>query len=196
MPPSRRDDVIDAAVAVFSRHGFHGTGLDMVLAEGGVSRMTLYNHFKSKDDLIVAAIERHARCFADKLTAHVDTAATTPTDRLLAVFDFFGAWIGCDSFHGCMFIHAAGEYEDPTGGIRRAAAQAKRWVLDYLTRQAKAAGLVEPDALALSLLMLLEGAVVTARILGQCPDDPVCCGDPARRARAAAATLIDSHRAR
>ena len=56
MPPSRRDDLIDAAMRVFYRHGFHASSLDDIQKEGGISRMTLYNHFKSKDELVVAAI--------------------------------------------------------------------------------------------------------------------------------------------
>jgi len=196
MPPSRRDDLIDAAVAVFSRHGYHGTGLDKVLAEGDISRMTLYNHFKSKDELIVAAIERQGRCFADKMMAFVDAAdAPDPADRLLAVFDYFVQWTAQEGFCGCMFINASAEFEDAGCAVRRAAAASKRWVLDYLARLAKSAHLREPDDLALALLLLIEGTLVTTQVLGQAPDDPLPRAAPAQQARAAAATLIEAHRA-
>ena len=57
MPSPKRDHLVDTAAALFQRDGFHATGIDTILAEAGVAKMTLYNHFKSKDELIVAALE-------------------------------------------------------------------------------------------------------------------------------------------
>ncbi|MEE8533082.1 MAG: helix-turn-helix domain-containing protein, partial [Alphaproteobacteria bacterium] len=58
MASSRRDHLVDTALALFCRDGFHATGIDRILAESGVAKMTLYKHFKSKDELILAALRR------------------------------------------------------------------------------------------------------------------------------------------
>ena len=84
MPPSRREDLVDAAMRVFYRHGFHASGLDRILEEGGISRMTLYNHFKSKDELIVAALRRRDEIFRNRMMKFVESRAKAPLDRLLA----------------------------------------------------------------------------------------------------------------
>ena len=55
MPSARRDQLLDTALALFCRDGFHGTGVDRILAESGVAKATLYKHFRSKDELILAA---------------------------------------------------------------------------------------------------------------------------------------------
>ena len=60
---SRRDELVETALDLFYRNGFHATGIDRILAEAGVAKMTLYKHFRSKDDLIVAALERRDERF-------------------------------------------------------------------------------------------------------------------------------------
>ena len=66
MASSRRDHLVDTAVRLFNRYGYHATGIDTILKEAGVAKMTLYNHFKSKDDLVVAALKKKEQFFADQ----------------------------------------------------------------------------------------------------------------------------------
>ena len=110
MPPSRRDDLIDAAMHVFYKHGFHASSLDDIQREGGISRMTLYNHFKSKDELVVAAMRHRDEIFRNSLMKFVESKAKTPRERLLAVFDFHEEWFTGNEFCGCMFINASAEF--------------------------------------------------------------------------------------
>ncbi|QDU32051.1 HTH-type transcriptional regulator RutR [Poriferisphaera corsica] len=74
MPPSRRDDLVNAAVDVFYRHGFHKTNIDQVLEVGGISRMTLYNHFESKEALVVAALRQRDEQFRELMLKGADEA--------------------------------------------------------------------------------------------------------------------------
>ncbi|MCP3905048.1 MAG: TetR family transcriptional regulator [Planctomycetes bacterium] len=185
MPPSRRDELIDAAMRVFYRHGFHATNIDRVLQEGGISRMTLYNHFKSKDDLIVAALHRRDELFRADLLKYVTSRADDPRARLLAVVDFLEQWLTGNEFRGCMFINAAAEYEDAASPQRGVALDHKRAIVSFLRDHCEAAGLAQPDELAEQINLLIEGATVTAQI------DRGRATEVANLARSAIVRLVD-----
>ncbi|MCA9289685.1 MAG: TetR/AcrR family transcriptional regulator [Phycisphaerales bacterium] len=195
MPPSRRDELIDAAMRVYARSGFHHTGLDVVLQEAGVSRMTLYNHFKSKDELIVAALRRRDEIFRNRMMKFVESRAADPIGRLLAVFDYHEDWFAARDFCGCMFINASAEFCDPRSPVRRVAADHKRDVLRYLRDHCETAGLTDPAAVAEHLNLLLEGAICAAHVVGRVGLDGATPPAAARSARAAAEILIAAARA-
>lgn len=191
MPPSRRDELIEAAMRVFYRHGFHASSLDDIQKEGGISRMTLYNHFKSKDELIVAAMRRRDEIFRNRLMKFVESRARTPRDRLLAVFDFHEDWFTGDEFHGCMFINASAEFSAADSAPRRLAAEHKQEIVRYLRELCEAAGHEDPADTADQLNILIEGAIVTARVVGQVADGGSDPGASARLAKQMAKRLLD-----
>lgn len=193
MPPSRREDLVDAAMRVFYRHGFHASGLDSILDEGGISRMTLYNHFKSKDELIVAALRRRDEIFRNRMMKYVESKAERPRDRIRAVFDFHENWFNDPEFCGCMFINACAEFADPKSAPRLIAAEHKRAVVRYLAQLCGACGFKEPEHLAEQLNILLEGAIVTAQAVGQVRSDGAGTGASARLAREMAERILDQH---
>ncbi len=191
MPPSRRDDLIDAAMRVFYRRGFHASSLDDIQKEGGISRMTLYNHFKSKDELVIAAMRRRDEIFRNKLMQFVDAKAKTPRERILAVFDFHEDWFTGNEFCGCMFINASAEFSEADSAPRRLSAEHKQEIVRYLREQCEAAGLSNPGDVAEQLNILLEGAIVTARVVGQVAEGGKDPGIAARRAKQMATRIID-----
>ncbi len=191
MPPSRREDLIDAAMRAFYKHGFHASSLDDIQKEGGISRMTLYNHFKSKDELVVAAMRRRDEIFRNRLMKFVESKAKSPRERLLAVFDFHEDWFTGNEFCGCMFINASAEFSAADSAPRRIAAEHKQEIVRYLREQCEAAGFSNPGEIAEQLNILLEGAIVTARVVGQVAaggNDP---GASARLARQMAFEILD-----
>ena len=194
MPPSRRDELIDAAMRVFHRHGFHATCLDKVLEEAGISRMTIYNHFKSKDELILAALRRRHELFRTDMLRFIEATDGDAVARILAVFDFHEQWLTDRDFCGCMFINASAEFCDPRSPVRIAAADHKREILEYLVHQCALAKLADPDELGARLGLLLEGAIVTAHVVGQVGGRGASPADAARSARGAAQTLLESAR--
>lgn len=191
MPPSRRDDLIDAAMRVFYRQGFHASSLDDIQREGGISRMTLYNHFKSKDELVVAAMRRRDEIFRNRLMQFVDAKAKTARERLLAVFDFHEAWFTGDEFCGCMFINASAEFSVADSAPRRLAAEHKQEIVRYLREQCEAAGIAAPGDMAEQLNILLEGSIVTARVVGQVAEGGRDPGAAARLAKRMASALLE-----
>jgi len=181
-PPIRREQLLDTALRLFQCQGFHAVGIDRILAEAGVAKMTLYKHYGSKQALIVAALERKNAQFFARLRAALDEVEGGPRDRLLAVFDVFGAWFAEPDFHGCIFVKAAGEYPDFSDPIHAAAADYKRQLLAELVELARAAEAPSPRLLAQRLLLLLEGAAALAQVLGG--------AEAARQARDTAALLL------
>jgi AcrR family transcriptional regulator len=166
MAPSRRDHLVDTALELFSRDGYHATGIDRILAEAGVAKMTLYNHFKSKDELILAALRRRDERFRNWFMRQVEQRATEPRGRLLAVFDVLQEWFDSREFSGCNFINAAAEYGDPENPIHAACAEHKRLLLGYLKQLAAGACAPDPNVLAEQLMLLVEGATVMRHTAG------------------------------
>lgn len=178
----KRDHLMATAWRLFYRDGLRVVGIDTILAEAGVAKMTLYNHFASKEELIIAILEKRDREFRASLMERVEAAGSDPTQRLLAVFDWHETWFGGDEFKGCIFIRAVSEYPDPEHPIHQTAWRHKVAVKAALVDLFTAAGARNSAALAETLSLLIDGAIVTAHATQ--------ATTPARSARAAAATLL------
>ena len=167
MASSKRDHLVETALDLFCRDGFHATGIDKILAASGVAKMTMYKHFKSKDELILAVLHRRDETFRNGFMRDIERLAKTPRQRLLAIFDVLEEWFGGRKFTGCTFINASAEFASPDDPIHTAAAEHKRLVLSYVVELTTAAGAKDPQALAQGLMLLMEGAVVMAYVAGQ-----------------------------
>jgi AcrR family transcriptional regulator len=178
----KRDHLMATAWRLFYRDGLRVVGIDTILAEAGVAKMTLYNHFASKEELIVAILEKRDLEFRASLMARVEAAGTDPTKRLLAVFDWLEGWFASEGFKGCVFIRAVSEYPDPTHPIHQTAWRHKLAVKAALADLCTAAGARDPAALAETLSLLIDGAIVTAHATQSTA--------PAVSARATAAALL------
>lgn len=167
MATSRREQLVETALKLFYQEGFHATGIDRILAEAGVAKMTMYKYFKSKDELILAVLRRRDETFRNWFMRQVEDRASTAQARLLAIFDVYDDWLHSDdASHGCLFINATAEFADQDNPIHAAAAETKRLVLGYVRELAAQAGAQAPQALAIQLVLLLEGATVTAQVTG------------------------------
>lgn len=154
--------VLEAASELFYREGIRAVGVDTVVERSGVAKMTLYKHFGSKDELVAAYLRRREARWREWLTDAVESRADSPRERLLAVFDALGEWMAGDEFRGCASINATVELADPGHPARVAAKEYKEWMRSYLKRLAAEAGAGEPEEIAERMLILLDGATVTA----------------------------------
>ena len=152
---------------VLYRDGFHATGMDKLAKETGVSKMTMYKHFRSKEDLILAVLRLRDEEFRNLFVRQIEEKANTPKGRLLAVFDVLSDWIEGRDFYSCMFIKATSEFQDPKHPIHIASAEHKRQILGHIQKLAEEAGVKNPKLLARQLFILTEGELVTAFILGK-----------------------------
>jgi len=182
MASGKRDHLIDSALELFCQDGFHATGIDKILEKAGVARMTLYNHFKSKDELILAALRRRDEKFRNWFMRSVERLGKTPRDRLLVIFDVLEEWFSGKDFSGCMFINASAEFADPENPIHMAAGEHKNLILNYVRELTKTAGAKDHEEVADGLMLLIEGAIVMSYVSG----DRMA----AARAKKAATTLL------
>jgi len=161
---SKRDQLINTAIDLFAEQGFHATGIDTILEKSGVAKRTMYLHFRSKEELILAALRQFDGLFRNGFMRRVESAANSPKGQLLAMFDVAERWFARKKFYGCMFINAAGEYSDGDTPIRQACKDFKGMMKEYMRVLCKKAGAAHPETLAEELALLFEGAIVTAQI--------------------------------
>lgn len=158
----KRDHLIDAAAVIFNRRGYHAAGIDRVIKEAGIAKTTLYRHFETKEDLILAVLRKTDERFREDMRRFVEEHGRSPRERILATFDFLEKWFESESFHGCPFISAAAEYGDATSAVFREAAAHKRLVIAYFEELTHAGGFAEPKRRAQEINLLHEGATAVA----------------------------------
>ena len=180
----KRDHLLDTAFRLFYEKGYHAVGIDTILAEAGVAKMTLYNHFKSKDELIIAALERRAGEITSMKELALEKAGEDPERKLSALFDFYHRWFKTDDFNGCAFIRALGEYTDPASPIHVAAQSVKQSSLRMLEEICRDLKVKSPKKLAFEIHLLIEGAILYAHTFEQ--------PQAALKAKAAALSLADT----
>jgi AcrR family transcriptional regulator len=175
-----RERILATAGALFSRGGFRGVGVDRLIAESGVAKATFYKHFSSKDDLIVAWLER-----AD---AHIQATQENTIKGEDPIIDLFkGAVRAARSpeWAGCTFQGVSCEFPETSNAGHQVAIASKRKVIARLAALAERAGLGNPDAVAEQLFVLMEGIWASVRVFGSnAPLDHVV--DAARAILAAA----------
>ena len=158
-----RERILETAYRLFSRHGTRAVGVDRIIAESGVAKMTLYRNFASKDELILAFLERRCERWTRAwLQATVQTQGTTPAERLLAIFDVFGEWFVREDFEGCSFINVMLEVEDRDHPVRRASVQQLSEIRDFIIALAQQVGIADADHFARQWHILMKGCIVAA----------------------------------
>jgi AcrR family transcriptional regulator len=158
-----RDRIVGTAYDLFSHHGIRAVGVDRIVAESGVAKMSLYRHFRSKDELVLAFLqERERRWTNEWLRAEAERRGATAAERMLAIFDVFGEWFVVDDFEGCAFINVLLEYDDRENAIRQATVEHLRNIRSFLRELATEAGASDPEALAHQWHILMKGSIVAA----------------------------------
>jgi AcrR family transcriptional regulator len=186
VPKNARDRLINTAIDLFYDHGFHVVGLDRILAETGVTKTTFYKHFDSKDDLIVAAIQRRDEWETNALNRAIKKlAGNDPVKQFLALFDVLDLWFNHPEFKGCIFITAAVEFPDPRDPAHQAAAAYKKKSRDYFRDLAKKAGAADAETFADLFATVFEGAIILRHVHHR--------NDAARMAKPLAEMLIAQH---
>ncbi|WP_175922841.1 TetR/AcrR family transcriptional regulator [Burkholderia latens] len=163
MRASKRQQVVDKATELFSRYGFHPVGVDWIIDDSGVARMTLYRHFASKEQLIREVLVQRYDLIVGSIAAqleHVDD----PVQRVKTIFDWYEAWFNTPEFAGCLFERALAEFGTAYAPISDVAIGYRRKMVEWIAELLEA--LVSPETakrLAAVYMMLLDGATVDAR---------------------------------
>ena len=166
---SPKQRLLQTAARLFFRNGYRAIGVDTISAESGIGKMTLYRHFDSKDDLIVAYLQGSDIKFwqeFDRITA----SAPAGREKLLAFFRALTAYVTASDCHGCPFLNVATEYPELDYSGHRIALAHKQVVRARFHELARQAGARDPGALGDGLFLLMDGAYMAARMFG--PDNP------------------------
>lgn len=185
-PPGARERILDTAYELFSRRGIRAVGIDEIRERADVAKATLYRHFHSKDELVLAFLAQREQLWTREwVEKEARRRGGTPEEQLLAIFDAFDEWFHEDDFEGCSFINVLLEWADRDHPIGAASALHLANIRSFLTTLATEAGLREPETFAHSWHILMKGSIVAAA-----EGDP----DAARRAKTMGGALIETYR--
>ncbi len=162
--PPARERILATATELFYAHGIRGVGIDRIIAESGVAKATLYAHFKSKDALVLAYLDRADRKWRRMLADAAAAAGDDPREQLVGMLDAIGAAPTDEGrFRGCAFLNTASE-SPPGSPAHDATVAHKRAVRAWTGELAAAAGAADPPLLAQQLTVLLDGAMAAAAL--------------------------------
>ncbi len=176
--PKPRERLLAAAEELFYAEGVH-IGVDRLCEAAQVSKRSMYQHFGSKDEVLVEMLKQRA----PQVMAGLDTAVdAAPRDRILAVFDSLHAQAQTPEFHGCPFVNVATELKDHRHPASIAALGFKLELNAFFEEQSRLAGAKDPEALGVQLTMIFDGASAYSVVRGE--------ASPA--ARSAVEALLDA----
>ena len=178
-----KDKVFQTAARLFYQHGYRAIGVDTIAAQAGIGKMTLYRHYPSKDNLIVAYLQNSNETFWENFE-QITKDVPYPREKLLAFFEALQNYVMTPVCYGCPFLNVATEYPDPGHPGHQVAIEHKQSVRERFGKLASQAGARNPFVLADQLFLLMDGAYMAARMFGT--------QNPASHLASAAKALIDA----
>ncbi len=180
-----RERILQAADELFYSRGVQAVSMDQIRDRAGVPLKRIYAAYPSKHDLVDAYLNRRDEQLRDAVEIWVTRRSDDPHEQLLLVFDALHRWTRSQpQFRGCAFHNAFGELGGTSATAAAVVRSNKHHLRAFLERTARRAGLHRPDEVAFQLMLLAEGALVTAAV----DDDP----DVPARAKAAAQLLLEA----
>lgn len=183
---SMRQRIVEAAAELFYTRGIRAVSAEKIIAKVGITKVTFYRHFRTKDDLIVAYLERRAKWERDAVEGAWRAAGGNVSKVVRMVAEGIGAESCSPGFRGCPFINAAAEYADAEHPVRQVVDTHRRWFKGAIEKMLGEIGVEDVSAAADQLVMLRDGAMVGGYL-----------GDPQTIARSlytAGSAVIEHHR--
>lgn len=151
-----------AAYELFAQRGIRDVGINELILRAGVARATFYQHFTSKDELVLAFLERcHQNLTVEQIIAECTTSSEDPAAQLLTIFDVLDGWFRRDDFQACAFVSTMLEM-GPTHSLGEASIGYLAQVRAFMRTLAEEAGLDQPEAFARSCHILTKGSIISA----------------------------------
>jgi len=160
-----REKILETASTLFYRRGVRAVGVDLVVAEAGVAKTSLYRHFRTKDDLVAAFLAREDEDFWGTWDRVADTHKDDARAELDAHLEWIGERVGRPNYRGCPQINVAAEFPEADHPARKVAAAHKLELRHRLKGIAERLGVGRPDELAGQLALLINGAFVSSQML-------------------------------
>jgi len=155
-----RERIVEAAADLFYAHGLRAVSADKIIERAGITKVTFYRHFPSKDDLIVAYLERRAAWERGAVLGASEAAHGNVDETIRLVSEGIGREACTPGFRGCPFINAAAEYADADHPVRKVVDEHRAWFRSMLQKLTASIGIDDPTV-AEELMMLRDGAMVS-----------------------------------
>lgn len=160
-----REKILATAEQLIYQNGIQATGMDLLVKTSGVARKSIYRYFATKDEVAAAALNARDVRWMEWFRAESDQAPDAQA-RILNMFTVLKRWFESEGFRGCAFINTAGEVGDPQDPIRLIAKLHKQKLLAYTLELCEQLDIADPEPVAKQLLILMEGAITVARVMG------------------------------
>jgi AcrR family transcriptional regulator len=158
-----RERTLLTAYELFRSHGLTAVGVDRIVADAGVAKTTLYRHFRSKEDLVLAVLDRHEQVWTHGWLERVSRdGGDTPEAKILAIFDAFDDWFRQEAYRGCLFTNVSIEARGEEGPLGATAAARLSDIRQFIASVAEDGGVADPAEFAARIQMLLLGAIIQA----------------------------------
>ncbi len=160
-----RERILETAEDLIYRNGINATGMDFLVKTSGISRKSIYKYFGTKDELVAEVLKQRDERWMNWFKSEVEKV-DSPEARLLQIFSVLKGWFQSNGFRGCAFINTAGETGDPLDPVRLVAKEHKEKMLAFVLGICQQYGAVDPEALARQFIILIDGAITVAHVLG------------------------------
>jgi AcrR family transcriptional regulator len=184
-----QEQLLDAATQLFYAEGVRAVGIDAVVERAGVNKMSLYRQFASKDDLVVAYLERMDAQYWERFNASLAKHPGDPARQVKQFFEDLARRASRPDYRGCPFVNVSCEFPDRAHPARQVVARNKVTLLARLTDLAREAGARDPAALGSSLALLVEGLYTASQTFD--PPGPLLAAAPSLAAQLVDAALGD-----
>lgn len=165
----KKDDVIKTATMLFSEQSYLSVGVDKIIAESNVAKMTFYKYFQSKENLIEAVLENR-RLYIQYSLEELVNSESLPMNKLQAIFNWFESWFFSEDFHGCMFIKASEEFPDNLK-FRKVGENYKIWLNELISNIIVSLGKRSANDASSLILIVIDGLIVKANMHLLSPDE-------------------------
>jgi AcrR family transcriptional regulator len=159
-----RSHILTTASELFYARGINATGVDTIVAEAGIAKMTLYKYFRTKEDLVLEVLSLRSKEFCDWLSTRLAKAKANPAEKLNSLFDSIEEWLRDPEFKGLPFLKASAEFPHQDSAINQLSADLAREFREYLTTLVREIGAKSPESLGQQLAMLIEGAILSEQL--------------------------------
>ena len=161
-----RERIMETANRLFYSEGLRATGIDRIIAESGVAKMSFYRHFPAKRDLIVAFLEKRSKEWMAWFRSEVDRRLAKRGAGLEVISDTLESWFAQTDFRGCTFMNsvAEGAHEEPL--IAQVVLDHKAELGKYIQELASRLGLSSPKRVHEAVMVVIEGSVIRAQMTG------------------------------
>ena len=162
---SKKDDIINTALRLFNSHSYNSIGVDRIISESGVAKMTFYKYFPSKAKLIEECLNKRNMNIQESLEAAIaECQPENYIDHIKTIFFWYNAWFHTKDFNGCMFQKAVEEISKLYPSTIRPAIEYKEWLNGKLRSALEGLGIEQAIQLATLLASLLDGMTIQAQI--------------------------------